>query len=242
MTVDPYLVHAYWEVTDADLQQVKSNIGPLFTGARPILRIYDITCVDFDGTNAHRFFDIEIDLRTRNWYIHLWTPEKTYCADLGFTAQGVRFFPVVRSNTFHVPRSEPSPRFEVTLWGPIREKGEQAGAEPGRREVEATTRQESGSIFHARPAPVPPVAAEVIESDAEVRRVAGWNAPSPSAASTGHAPFYACDIGFVPEQPAYSGEATSSEMAGEAAPDTAPERRDLTMECERRFVPGLSSR
>jgi hypothetical protein len=217
-------------------------MGTHCTGARSALRIYDITYIDFDGTNAHRYFDVEIDLRTRSWYIPLWTPEKTYCADLGFTTQDGRCFAIVRSNIFHVPRSEPSPRSEVSLWGPIRQKGEQAASDSGRREVEATARQESGSVFHARPAPVPPISVEVIESHAEARRVAGWSAPLPGMESTEPAPFYARDIGAVPEQRTDSGEPTSSETADRAVPDAVPERHDFTLECERRFVLGVSSR
>jgi hypothetical protein len=220
MPVDPYLIHAYWEIADADLLRVQTEMGPSHSTARPVLRIYDITYIDFDGTNAHHLFDIEIDLRPRNWYVHLWSPEKTYCADLGFTIPEGRFFPVVRSNIVHVPRSEPSPRSEVTLWGPIRPKSDPTGAGPG---------------------PAPPVAVEVIESNSQVRRVEGWSAPPLSAQSTEHITLYARAIGTVPGQRTDTGEVRSAETAGKAAPDALPERRDLTMECERRFVAGLSS-
>src|SRR3989454_12459370 len=87
MAVAPLLLSAYWEATPGSLGQAQDALGPEMEGARPVLRFYDIPLIHFDGTNAHHTFDIDIGLEARNWYVHLWTAEKSYCADLGFVAR-----------------------------------------------------------------------------------------------------------------------------------------------------------
>src|SRR5439155_429871 len=87
MVVDPSLLFAYWEVTSEGLREAQVALGAEMKGARAVLRFYDISLIHFDGTNAHHTFDIDIGLEGRNWYVHLWTAEKSYCADLGFVAR-----------------------------------------------------------------------------------------------------------------------------------------------------------
>src|SRR6059036_2335402 len=112
MVVDPLLLFAYWEVTPESLGQAQDALGAEMEGARAVLRFYDISLIHFDGTNAHHTFDIAIGLEARNWYVHLWTAEKSYCADLGFVARTGRFHSITRSNVVHTPRAGVSTRDE----------------------------------------------------------------------------------------------------------------------------------
>jgi hypothetical protein len=88
MAVDPYLVHVYW---DFDI----ANLPPETTAAA--LRFYDEA--------GH--FDVDVDLRTRNWYVPLWSPAKTYYADLGAITAAGEFIPLIRSNTIQTSRAWP---------------------------------------------------------------------------------------------------------------------------------------
>ena len=110
MVVHPFLLFAYWEVTPESCRQAHETMGPEIDGARAILRMYDISLIHFDGTNAHQVFDIDIGLEARGWYIPIWTADKSYCADLGFLARTGRFHPISRSNVIHTPRATPSSR------------------------------------------------------------------------------------------------------------------------------------
>jgi len=112
MVVDPFLLFAYWEVTPEGLGQAQDALGAEMAGARAVLRFYDISLIHFDGTNAHHTFDIDIGLEARGWYVHLWTAEKSYCADLGFVARTGRFHAITRSNIVHTPRAGVSARDE----------------------------------------------------------------------------------------------------------------------------------
>ncbi len=110
MVVHPFLLFAYWEASRESCRQAYDTLGPEMEGARAMLRMYDISLVNFDGTNAHHVFDIDVGLEARGWYIPLWTAEKSYCADLGFLARTGRFHTIVRSNVIHTPRAGPSSR------------------------------------------------------------------------------------------------------------------------------------
>jgi hypothetical protein len=108
MVVHPLLLFAYWEVTPESCQQAQNALGPEMDGARAVIRMYDISMIHFDGTNAHHVFDVDVGLEAPGWYLHLWTAEKSYCGDLGFLARTGRFHPLTRSNIVHTPRAAPS--------------------------------------------------------------------------------------------------------------------------------------
>jgi len=72
------------------------------------LRIYDVSHIIFDGTNAHRFFDIEIGPEASNWYIDTGGPGRSWCVDLGLRLPNGEFITIVRSNTVYTPLEGPS--------------------------------------------------------------------------------------------------------------------------------------
>ena len=110
LIVHPLLLFAYWEATPESCRQAHETMGPEMDGARVVLRMYDITLIHFDGSNAHHIFDIDVGLEARGWYLPLWTAEKSYCADLGLLARTGRFHTIARSNVIHTPRAMPSGR------------------------------------------------------------------------------------------------------------------------------------
>ncbi len=109
LSVDPYLVHVYWEVNPQEFKKTQRKLRKERAHAQTILRFFDITNIVFDGTNAHSFFDIPVDLKSGNWYVHLWSPEKSYFTELGLKTEDGRFFFIGRSNTTETPRAWPPP-------------------------------------------------------------------------------------------------------------------------------------
>jgi hypothetical protein len=111
MGVDPFWIHVYWEVTPHDREAAMARLGPERASAHWVLRFYDVTYIDFDGTNAHGYFDQPVDLAANSWYVNLWSSEKTYCADIGALAPTGRFEPACRSNFVYTPRADESPHY-----------------------------------------------------------------------------------------------------------------------------------
>jgi hypothetical protein len=94
MIVDPGKLFAYWEVQE---DTVASHEGTL------ILRVYDVTDVEFDGLNANSYSDIAVHERLGSWYLDV-NPEKEFIVDIGFINPAGVFVTVARSNKVSTPR------------------------------------------------------------------------------------------------------------------------------------------
>ena len=108
LPVNPYLLHVYWGMAAQDLEAMERVFKRLGPKAQPVLRFNEITSVNFDGTNAAGRFEVEIDLRAKNWYVHLKSPAKSYRVDLGVRTAGGGFRRLARSNATEIPRPWPS--------------------------------------------------------------------------------------------------------------------------------------
>ena len=105
---DPWWIHAYWELTHNTLDRLRQELGDSFYQAKRALRIYDVSHIIFDGTNAHRYFDIEINDQANNWYIDTASPGRSWCLDFGLKLPDGRFITIMRSNTVQTPLDGPS--------------------------------------------------------------------------------------------------------------------------------------
>jgi hypothetical protein len=108
LPVEPFTVHVYWNLNPDEQEKARKALGQGFVQAQSILRFYDVTNIVFDGTNARGLFDIPVDLQTRNCYVRLWSPQKTYFVELGWKTDQDHFFPVARSNSAHTPSAWPA--------------------------------------------------------------------------------------------------------------------------------------
>jgi hypothetical protein len=105
---DPWWVHAYWEVRGDTIEGFKNQLKDEFYKAKRILRVYDVSHIIFNGKNAHRFFDIEINEHANNWYIDTAGPGRSWCVDLGLLFPDGTFVTILRSNTVYTPLEGPS--------------------------------------------------------------------------------------------------------------------------------------
>ena len=170
LTIDPYWVHAYWELAAHSAPEHPEGITEERGKVRPVLRVYDVTYIDFDGTNAHGFFDIEITPQARKWYINLWSPTNSLCAELGTIQPDGTFSPWIRSNIVHTPPAWASPHTEErwmrVSWNQGQAVREDFGSlsvrEPGRqdrREMDLPGGSASSEEFSS-PAPSPSESAQ----------------------------------------------------------------------------------
>lgn len=100
---DPHWVHAYWEIRNQTLDRLKYSLGSDFKNAKRVLRVYDVTNIIFDGSNANSFFDIQVNDFANNWYIDTGRPGCSFCVDLGLMLPDGRFITILRSNVVQTP-------------------------------------------------------------------------------------------------------------------------------------------
>lgn len=105
---DPWWLYAYWEVRDATYQRLKGELGGFFDSAKKALRVYDVSYINFNGSNAHRLFDIEVAHDANSWYIDTGGPGRSWCVDLGLKLSDGRFIVIARSNIVMTPLEGPS--------------------------------------------------------------------------------------------------------------------------------------
>jgi uncharacterized protein len=107
-TRDPWWLHTYWEVIHQTYEHLKARLGDSFYSAKKVLRVYDVTNIIFNGSNANRHFDIEIAHDATSWYIDTGNPGRSWCVDYGLRLSNGEFITIVRSNTAYTPLDGPS--------------------------------------------------------------------------------------------------------------------------------------
>src|SRR6266481_4377353 len=96
LAVHPYLIHAYWEIAPGDFDKAKEQPEE----AREVLRFYKMGRTAGEDALPD-YFDVEIDLQARNWYVHLWSAEESYFADLALKRKDGTLILLVRSQVVH---------------------------------------------------------------------------------------------------------------------------------------------
>ena len=105
MVRDPWWLFGYWEIGYQKEEEARNKIySKGLSPAKSILRVYDITDIEFNGANAHDSFDIELAGLANNWYINVGKPNRSWIVEIGVLASNNEFFVLARSNCVRTPR------------------------------------------------------------------------------------------------------------------------------------------
>ncbi len=110
--VNPHLGQVHWHVREESLQAARA--GGRFAHAPLVIRIYDVTDVLFDGSNAHRFFDLEVASPTGNYYFGIPQLGRNYLVELGLRAGDGSFAALARSNPAFFGRDRAAGNYQTT--------------------------------------------------------------------------------------------------------------------------------
>ena len=104
MPKNPQWLFSYWEMSQDKINELKGTYGEeRVNWAKPTLRVYDVTMIDFNGNNANSYFDIELPEDIGEWFIGGLNPNACYLVDIGLkTTDGV-FLTVARSKSVKMP-------------------------------------------------------------------------------------------------------------------------------------------
>ncbi|MDP3789466.1 MAG: DUF4912 domain-containing protein, partial [Candidatus Omnitrophota bacterium] len=147
---DPHFIHAYWEISPSSVETLRNKIDAEFNRIIYTLRMYDVNCVHFNGSNANHWFDLDFDPNnTNSWYVNLWCDNVTYCGEIGAKLPDGKFVPITRSNTVTTPRKAQSHRAEE-IWMKVDDRSSGAPfvvAEPqsGRKSIYAGRQPGAGA-------------------------------------------------------------------------------------------------
>ncbi len=101
---DPHCIFAYWEFSDEQMDLVAKEFSCPWGEVPLMIRVYDLTGLNFSGDNAHSYFDIPIHPLANNYYVKEVSANHSYCIDLGVVTPDGRFVTLLRSNVVQTPR------------------------------------------------------------------------------------------------------------------------------------------
>ncbi|MBI3802105.1 MAG: DUF4912 domain-containing protein [Deltaproteobacteria bacterium] len=155
---DPHWLYAYWDFSTEEIRTALTKLGS--QEVCPILRVFDVTYLDFNGTNAWHSIDIALTPFATTWYIPVSQPDASYCVEMGYQSPDGRFVALGRSNVVSTPRDGVSPDTTLHWQTP---PGKQPSALPSSQSqpVPLTTTERSGLDRQALPSsPSVPSSAE----------------------------------------------------------------------------------
>lgn len=105
MVRDPYWLHCYWELTRNSVQRAEAALGADWHGAKPVLRLLDVTSFDTTSASESIVRDIEIHGGCNSWYVEVQNPPRSYRIDIGYVSRSGQFYVVARSNVVTTPKA-----------------------------------------------------------------------------------------------------------------------------------------
>jgi len=192
---DPGTLFAYWDLAPG------FDYPPGVRDARLVLRIEDLTLLDFEAARPWRHHDFDVEALVGSRYVEVARSDGTYRAQLGWRRADGSFVGRVQSSTVTTPRAD-APGSEPVRWMTVRVedagRGRGAPDAPARLAVEETgaprgapaagtthapARAPASAEIHGRPSRAPSSAdlrRRAPSSEAAASR-AGEGAPSPEA-------------------------------------------------------------
>ncbi|MEW9699831.1 DUF4912 domain-containing protein [Paenibacillus sp. SI8] len=104
MGVDAHTLFVYWEISNRRRWLVSQHFECDYDVMPKVLRVYDVTCILFNGSNAHSYRDVITLPEADSWYVRQLQPDRTYLIDIGTYTWEQEFVPLFRSNCAATPR------------------------------------------------------------------------------------------------------------------------------------------
>lgn len=99
MVRDPYWLHAYWELSQANVRRARTAMGQRWHTARPVLRLLHLAA---DGS-ASLLRNIPIHGGVNNWYVDVLDPPNQFRLEIGYLATDGHFHRLAASNPVATP-------------------------------------------------------------------------------------------------------------------------------------------
>ncbi|SEO02782.1 DUF4912 domain-containing protein [Paenibacillus sp. OV219] len=118
---DPKTLYVYWMLTERRIRMIEQHFHCAWHELPKWLRVYDVSYTAFNGDNANRSWDIQVNSDADNWFIKEMSAGTVFCVDFGTTAIDGRFITLLRSNVAATPRlsSEHSSAENNSVWASV---------------------------------------------------------------------------------------------------------------------------
>lgn len=113
VTQQPHQGCFVWNLEKASIDALQKNFADGFYGAAHVVRIYDVSDIEFDGHNAHSFFDVDVSGLSGNRFFHTDHAARLLMAEVGFRLTDGSFHALARSEPTFFDRPGSSGHFSV---------------------------------------------------------------------------------------------------------------------------------
>lgn len=113
-SVTPCQGFAHWRIRQDWVDETARRRGGAWHNCRLVLRIYDVSYINFNGLNAHRVQDEPLPSLCGQRFFHLSRPGTFQIGEVGFVLRNGEFLPAARSTAVQFPRDTWSPNREQT--------------------------------------------------------------------------------------------------------------------------------
>jgi glycosyltransferase involved in cell wall biosynthesis len=107
------LAYLHWSLREEGIRTLQEREGAAFDGAVQALRVYDVSLIEFDGSNAHSRFDVAVDGLAGHYYLHSDRIGRILLAEAGFRLSDGRWLALARSTPVFMDRNHRAGRSET---------------------------------------------------------------------------------------------------------------------------------
>jgi glycosyltransferase involved in cell wall biosynthesis len=108
--VSPYQGFAHWRIPQSWVDETARQKGDVWRDCRLVLRLYDVSCIEFNGLNAHHIQDQPMPALFGQLFFRLPRPGTWQLAEAGFLLRNGEFVPAARSQAVPFPPDSASSR------------------------------------------------------------------------------------------------------------------------------------
>jgi uncharacterized protein len=88
-----------WKIAPWQRELIASYFNMETNQKAIVFRVYDVTDIIFNGSNAHSYYEFQLPNDKTYWVIKGIKPERSYITEIGYQLNHQQFFPILRSNT-----------------------------------------------------------------------------------------------------------------------------------------------
>lgn len=103
--VSPRKMILFWDVSEFPKKIIHLFFNRPFEDLVTVFRVYDITDIQFNGKNAHHFYEVSVPYQNGHWFVKGLVANRSYVVELGVYLSSNHFFPLLRSNSVQTPSS-----------------------------------------------------------------------------------------------------------------------------------------
>lgn len=107
--VNPHRGFAHWRIHPEWVERTAQAKGDRWRNCALVLRLYDVSFIEFNGFNAHSIVDLPVPNICGQMIFQLSRPGTVQLGEVGFRLRDGEFIPAARSNTAEFPRDGAAP-------------------------------------------------------------------------------------------------------------------------------------